>query len=1076
MEGASILIVEDEAISALYLKNLLTRLKYQVLDIVASGENAVTRAGDLKPDLVLMDIRLAGEMDGIQAADIIHSNHDIPVVFLTAHLDEDSMRRAMSTDPAGYVPKPTSERELRGTIEMALKNDLLKKQLRASEARFRRIFNTASVSISEIDFSQVKKALDDLRQSGISDLQTYLETNSKYLRELLSLVEILDVNDWNLQLFNAPDRKKFSSALRKFIRAEGLIIFQKLVLAIWKGESYYEGEGVIRTLTGEKKYVTMNVAFLTGGIDLSRVLMIVTDITEGKLAEAALRESEEKYRRMVNTAQEGIWILDANYKTSFVNNRILEMFGYKTEEMIGHEVEDFLFPEQHAFYKDRLNVRENGITERYEMRFRSKAGLEQWVIISAAPMLDERQKYIGSFAMLTDITERKRAEQALSESEERYRQIVETTQEGVWILDKHFKMAFVNNRIINMFGYSYEELMEKSTEDLIFPEDLADHKAQLAEHAKGNVGQYERRFRRKDGSPIWMNVSATPIINQNGEFQGSVSMFTDISVRKQAEKVLEHQQMIAQMMDSLSQELLKLNLDFRVTLQNAAKIVSEKSGDLCIIRLVSDDGQFVKPVTIQHPNLKKQAEIKKCLQAAHIKVDEGLFSAIVKTGQSMIISRGSTTELLDSIPDQYKTMIEKHNIISGLSIPLRVQGLIIGDLTLGRSERQEPYSENDRIIFQEVADRIGLTIANARMYSKAQQEIEERRKIETEVRLSEEKYRDLFELSPDSIVLISPEGIILDCNLSTSHITGLPKEAMVGKLLYKIVTMPPEMFTEYTALFNGVMAEEQILPFEIEITRHDGQKLDLELFPKLIKKEGVLTGVQIISRNVTERKLNEQKIKDSLAEKEILLSELNHRVKNNLSSIVSILDLQKSYISDDQMVDLVTELQERVRLMALIHEQLYRSKNLNQIDFAKYLEDLTANLMRALLKGREILLDIHADPAQLGVATAIPCGQIVTELVTNALKYAFPDEKRDLWKDSGRLIEVGFKAEGDRFILKVSDNGIGLPAGLNFANAETLGMQLVALLANQLNGTIDFNGHPGVTVSITFPSSSKYNR
>jgi len=103
MEGASILIIEDEAISALYLKNLLTRMQYAVLDIVATGENAILRAEELHPDLVLMDIRLAGEMDGIQSADIIHKNFDIPVVFLTAHLDEDSMRRAMATDPAGYV-------------------------------------------------------------------------------------------------------------------------------------------------------------------------------------------------------------------------------------------------------------------------------------------------------------------------------------------------------------------------------------------------------------------------------------------------------------------------------------------------------------------------------------------------------------------------------------------------------------------------------------------------------------------------------------------------------------------------------------------------------------------------------------------------------------------------------------------------------------------------------------------------------------------------------------------------------------------------------------------------------------
>jgi CheY-like chemotaxis protein len=168
MEGASILIVEDEAISALYLKNLFSRMQYQVLDVEATAENAITKAEELKPDLILMDIRLAGEMDGIQAADVIHTNYDIPIVFLTAHLDEDSMRRAMATEPSGYVSKPASERELRGTIEMALKNDGLKKQLRASEVRYRSIFNTASVAILEVDFSQTKRSLEELRQEGIT--------------------------------------------------------------------------------------------------------------------------------------------------------------------------------------------------------------------------------------------------------------------------------------------------------------------------------------------------------------------------------------------------------------------------------------------------------------------------------------------------------------------------------------------------------------------------------------------------------------------------------------------------------------------------------------------------------------------------------------------------------------------------------------------------------------------------------------------------------------------------------------------------------------------------------------------
>ncbi len=1191
MDGASILIVEDEAISALYIKNILTRLKYLVLDIVATGENAIAKAEALNPDLILMDIRLAGEMDGIQAADIIHSNYDIPIVFLTAHLDEDSMRQAMATDPAGYVPKPTSERELRGTIEMALKNDVLKKQLRASEARYRRIFKTASVSISEIDFSQVKCALDGLRHEGITDLHAYMETNPNYIHRLFLYVHILDANDWNLQLFNAPDGKTLSSALKKLVKSESLLIFQELLHAIWKGDSYYEGEGTIRTLTGEKKYITVNVAFLTGGIDLSRVLLIVTDITQGKLAEAALRESEEKYRRIVDTSQEGIWILDENNLTSFVNARIAEMFGYKFEEIIGHPVEDFLFPEEHADHKERMKIRKQGKAERYERCFRCKDGSELWVIISATPMFDAQGKFIGSFAMFTDITERKKAEEqlkfqamvldqnqdavtvtdldgcvtyvndaasrylkysrqvligqsveeygeditrgasqkeiiektiaegewrgevvnydtkgnatildcrtrlvydeqgkpiamcgistditqrkqiekALAESEARYRQIVETTQEGIWILDKDFKLTYVNNRIVELFGYSFEEIVGKHVDDFIFDEDMLDHRERMEARYLGKADQYERRLRRKDGRPIWVNISATPIFDDSGQFQGSFAMFTDITARKEADQVLEHQQARTRTMDALSQELAKLNLDFQATLQTAAKRIIELSGDICLIRLISDDGQFLQPVAIHHPDPDVSSYIRKVTTDYPIRIDEGLTEYVLNVGHAVMISYDSTPELYQLIKKEYQVILDKLNFISGLFIPLIAQGHVIGDIILGRSIGQEPYTEEDQVFYQEVADRIALTIANACMYSSAQKELEERRLIESAVRLSEEKYRDLFEISPDSITLISPKGIILDCNLSTSKISGIPKEEMIGKPFYYVADLPPEKFPEYTEVFNRVMSGDQMDPFEIEATLPNGEKRNLEIYPKIVKKDEIITGVQVISRNITDRKLNEQKLRDSLAEKETLLSELNHRVKNNLASIVSILDLQKSYLYDVQMVDLITELQERIRLMALIHEQLYRSKNLNRVDFAKYLEDLTTNLARALLKNRDILLDIHSDAAQLGVAIAIPCGQIVTELVTNALKYAFPDEKSDRWKDTNRKIEVCFKISGEQCTLKVGDNGIGLPPGLDFYNAETLGMQLVMLLANQLNGTIEVNLHPGTTVCITFP-------
>ncbi|MBN1537632.1 MAG: PAS domain S-box protein [Anaerolineales bacterium] len=1316
MEGASILIVEDEAISALYLKNLLTRMEYQVLDMVASGENAITKANELKPDLVLMDIRLAGEMDGIQAADSIHSKLDIPVVFLTAHLDEDSMRRAMATEPAGYVPKPTSDRELRGTIEMALKNDTLRKQLRASEARYRNIFKTASVSISEIDFSQTKQMLDDLRKERVSDIAEYMRENPGFVDQLFLSANFLESNEWNLILLNASNAEEMLEALNNIIDTEGRHLFQEIIYAIWEEKPYYEGEGIIRTVTGEPKYITVNISFFAGGSDLSRVLVIGTDISQRKIAEIALRESEEKYRRIVDTAQEGICIIGEDNYVNFVNARLADMLGYEQEEIVGQQPIDFLFPEDHYFHYQRVDARRRGIAERYERRFRCKDGRALWTIVSASPMLNDRGEFTGTFAMFTDITERrmaerdlaeseeryrilvesaseiigvvqnerlvfinakaeqvsgysraeikslsfkelihaadyegvvdihrrkmngepvempfrvriitksgevrwmevnstiitwegapallnfyiditesrkveeqlrlqatvldqiqdmvtitdlngrityindaesqqlkysnqemigqsvelygddssrgatqkeiiektltdgawrgevvnfdaqgndlildcrtqlvydeegkpvamcgistdiserKRIEKALAESEARYRQIVETTQEGIWILDHNFKIVFVNQRLFEMLGYSYEELIGMHIDDLVYEEDMVDHKRRRESRKLGVTDQYERRFRRKDGKQIWVNVTATPIFDSQGQFQGPIALITDITARKEADQVLQREQTRIRTLDTLSQELSKLNLDFQATLQTAAVRIIELNNDLCIIRLVSDDGQYLQPIAVHHPDPKKRKLVEKLLLKLPRRIDEGLHEQMVKIDQSFLIFRKETPDLVALMQDEYIKGMEKIKVDKGMVIPLKAQDSVIGDIILGRNVEKAPYNEEDRTFYQEIADRIALTISNARMYSNAQKEIEERRKIETEIRLSESKYRDLFELSPDSNILVDTTGVILDCNLSTSNISGLPKEEMVGNLFSDLINLPPEI---YQLFFSFVEKGEldRILPLEAEITRKDGQNLILEVFPKLIEKDGDITGVQVISRDITDRKLNEQKLKDSLAEKEMLLSELNHRVKNNLASIVSILDLQKNYLSDTQMVDLVSELQERVRLLTLVHEQLYGSKNLSQIDIAKYLEDLTANLGRALIKNRDIHLDTHADASLLSVAVAIPCGQIVTELMTNALKYAFPEEKRELWENMPRKIEIGFQESGEQYILTVSDNGVGLPRGVNFENAETLGMQLVCLLTRQLGGVIEANGHPGTTVCVKFPCS-----
>ena len=222
------------------------------------------------------------------------------------------------------------------------------------------------------------------------------------------------------------------------------------------------------------------------------------------------------------------------------------------------------------------------------------------------------------------------------------------------------------------------------------------------------------------------------------------------------------------------------------------------------------------------------------------------------------------------------------------------------------------------------------------------------------------------------------------------------------------------------------------------------------------------------TQRLAECELVEAQIKASLHEKEVLLKEVHHRVKNNFQIISSLLNLQSFSIQDERCQEVFKISQKRIESMALVHEKLYLSENLEQIDFAEYIRELLADLMCSYQIDLDaIAIQIITDRAFLRLETAIACGLIINELVLNVFKYAFPE---------GRAGEVciNFRSEGDnRFSLTVIDNGIGFPQDLDFKNTESLGLQLVNALAGQLGGTIELNRDKGTEFKITFTEVSR---
>ena len=332
------------------------------------------------------------------------------------------------------------------------------------------------------------------------------------------------------------------------------------------------------------------------------------------------------------------------------------------------------------------------------------------------------------------------------------------------------------------------------------------------------------------------------------------------------------------------------------------------------------------------------------------------------------------------------------------------------------------------------------------------------------LRESEERFRNVFTQSPIGIQIYDPECKLIEMNDSCMHILGV--EIVDEAKKFKLFEEP--MMTEeikeriesretvrFEAQFNFSLLREKML---METSRSGNCYLDCLVSP-LGGEDDEDQRLLVLMQDVTERRVAEERIRLSLKEKEVLLKEVHHRVKNNLQIISSLLNLQSKYIKDDQALEMFKESRNRIRSMTLIHEKLYRSKDLANLDVAEYIQNLSSNLFRSYSAGR-VNLKTQVDDILLGIDTAIPCGLIINELVSNSLKHAFPDKQGE--------ILVNLHRDDGKFTLTVSDNGVGFPEHVDFRNTDSLGLQLVCTLTDQLDGAIELNRTGGTEFKITF--------
>jgi PAS domain S-box-containing protein len=326
-----------------------------------------------------------------------------------------------------------------------------------------------------------------------------------------------------------------------------------------------------------------------------------------------------------------------------------------------------------------------------------------------------------------------------------------------------------------------------------------------------------------------------------------------------------------------------------------------------------------------------------------------------------------------------------------------------------------------------------------------------------------EKLSIVASQTDNSVLIASAEGEVEWINDGFIRMIGMPKEKVLGKNVSEI-----NVYNSIVKEIEAAIKEKHSRIFESNVTTHHLKNIWISTTLTPIYSEfGNLKKIVLVDTDITSGKILQKQIEESLKEKDVLLKEIHHRVKNNLQIIISLLNLQSGYIKDETTLKAVQDGQNRVRSMALVHEKFYQAEELSEIDFGDYVEKLTQYIYQSYGdKTDRVKMIIDGKGVGLDMDTAMPSGLLVNEIVSNAYKYAFPGDKHG-------EIKISLSKQNGKVVFKISDNGVGLPPEINLDAAESLGMQLIQALTAQLDGELEVSRENGTEfkVSFTYPKT-----
>ncbi len=858
---------------------------------------------------------------------------------------------------------------------------------------------------------------EHIKQTKLNLLESFLNSSSDVYVLYDKNLCMLDINKAGIKLTGKNKKNIIGKHITKIFKGVEKEPRYKKYLTVLKTGKAVVFEGKLGYKPESDDYFTIHAFKLNEGLGI-----IARDISKKKSIEKQLFAHQEKLELILGSLP-GITYFSTIDKAGKL---LVEYMSPKTKELLGLEHKEYLKQVKSGsilkrFHPEdlkeiiRLNKKLKKERKPIRMIYRfMKPGEKNYIWIEEYIIPKRMGDKTGIFGISRNVTEDIKEKEAIKENERKYKNLFERNLAGVFRTNiKTGEIIDCNHSFAQIFGYSKRtELIGKNAKDLFYfsKKERVNYIGDLRKN--GSLKNYKLRHKTKYGNEVWIlaNVnivtdSAYPNIELIEGTLIDITTLVDLERKTAKAKAIEESN------KALTTEIQKRIQTERELLRSQQYTQSIINSSLDMICASDNNDRII--------------EFNKAAQH------------IFGYSENEIIGKPSFILYANKLDrEKVRKSLSKSGMFSGEVVNKRKNGETFIAFLSGS------------LLYNEHGEKIGAMGVS--------RDITELKIAESLLTQSLERNNAIINALPDVILRIDKKGFVLDMLTSTGKFFSLSRNEVCGKNLQDLAPFCVDNQSK-RCIKEALNGKSDIIHEYSVLTKDDVFNYFESRYAKINANE-----VLVVVRDITETKLAQDSIKKSLQEKEILLKEIHHRVKNNLQVISSILNLQSSFIQDAKTQHILRESQNRIKSMAYIHETLYQNKDFSNVNFSAYVANLSKNLFYSYnISQQEVKLVLDIEPVQLSLDNAIPCGLIINELLANALKYAFPNNRRG-------ILTVRVMKENEFINIEIEDNGVGFPDGLDFRCTETLGLQLVMTLAEQINAEIRLISKEGCKFAIKF--------